>query len=60
MVQAGLPQVKNLLGVRGPDREAVGFMAVEGDKLEMLFVHPDWRGAGVGRRLVEYTAGELG
>jgi putative acetyltransferase len=60
MVQAGLPYVKNLLGVRGPGQEAVGFMAVEGDKLEMLFVHPDWRGAGVGRRLVEYAVGELG
>ena len=60
MVQAGLPQVKNLFGVRGPGREVVGFMAVEGDKLEMLFVHPDWRGAGVGRRLMGYAVSELG
>ena len=60
MVQDGLPYVKNLLGVRGPSQEAVGFMAVEGDKLEMLFVHPDWRGACVGRRLVEYAVGTLG
>lgn len=60
MVQAGLLQVKNLFGVRGPNREAVSFMAVEGDKLEMLFVHPDWRGAGVGRRLVGYAVETLG
>lgn len=60
IVQDGLPQMKNLHGVRGPEREVVGFMAVEGDKLEMLFVHPDWRGAGVGRRLVEYAVGTLG
>ena len=60
MVQAGLPRLKNLLGVRGPDQEVVGFMAVEDDKLEMLFVHPDWRGAGVGRCLVEYAVERLG
>jgi putative acetyltransferase len=60
IVQAGLSQLKNLLGVRGPDQEVVGFMAVEGNKLEMLFVHPDWRRAGVGRRLVGCAVSELG
>src|SRR5690349_5261027 len=31
------------------------FMGVEGDSIEMLFVHADRRGNGAGRRLVEHA-----
>lgn len=39
------------------DREGrvVGFIGVSGQKIEMLFVDPAWRGRGVGRRLLEYA-----
>ena len=32
----------------------VAFMGVEGQKLEMLFVTPEERGKGIGKKLVEY------
>lgn len=32
----------------------VAFMGVEGQRLEMLFLSPDKRGAGLGRQLLEY------
>ena len=39
------------------EREAgcpVAFMGVEGQRLEMLFLSPDERGAGLGRQLLDY------
>ncbi len=32
----------------------IAFMGVEGQRLEMLFLSPDERGAGLGRQLLEY------
>lgn len=36
------------------------FMGIHEDKLEMLFVAPDERGNGLGRRLLEHAVGKLG
>jgi putative acetyltransferase len=33
----------------------IGFAGVAEGKLEMLFVHPDWHGHGVGKRLLEHA-----
>lgn len=38
----------------------VGFLGVEGDMIEMLFVSPELFGAGVGRRLLNYATKTLG
>ena len=35
--------------------EALGFMLLEGARVEALFVHPDHHGRGVGRRLLAYA-----
>ena len=32
----------------------IAFMGVEGQKLEMLFVTPEKRGKGIGKKLIEY------
>ena len=56
----GLMQVEVLAGVRDGEGQVVGFIGVEGAKLEALFVHPGWRGQGIGRRLVTYAVGQLG
>ncbi|HZI18501.1 MAG TPA: acetyltransferase [Pyrinomonadaceae bacterium] len=46
--------------VRGDDGLPVGFLGVSGTKIEMLFVRPDCRGRGVGRRLLEHALRRMG
>lgn len=60
LVQKAVPQVKQLFCTRDEEGHAVGFIGVEKDKVEMLFIHPSWRGQGVGRRLLEYAINVLG
>ncbi len=36
------------------------FLCVEGVKIEMLFVHPDHRGHGLGRRLTDFARTQFG
>lgn len=44
---------------RGDDGEIVGFLGVDGDKVEMLFVAPEHFGRGIGRALMQYAADEF-
>lgn len=32
-----------------------GFMAVEDGKIEMLFLHPDYRGQGIGKKFIHHA-----
>jgi len=43
----------NLRGVRNEPGKIIGFMGAAAGKLEMLFIHPDARGHGIGKRLVD-------
>jgi len=45
--------------VRDNTGQPFAMLAVEGAKIEMLFVHPDYRGMGAGRRLIEFAVREL-
>ncbi len=45
--------------VRDTDNSPVGFIGVANGKVEMLFVHPDYFGKGMGRRLLEYAVNHL-
>lgn len=47
-----LPEADLVVAVDGDDRP-VGFRGVTGNNVDTLFVHPDWRGRGVGRLLLE-------
>jgi putative acetyltransferase len=60
LVREGLPQVTHLLSVRERSGRVAGFIGVEDCKVEMLFVHPAWRGQGIGRRLLSYAVTTLG
>jgi len=55
LVQEELPHVAELACMRDGEGQVVGFIGVEHDKIEMLFVHPSWRGQGIGRRLMTYA-----
>lgn len=40
--------------------EVVGFVALDGCRVEILVVHPDYRARGVGKRLTRYDVDVLG
>lgn len=60
LVQDALPHVMELACVRDEKSQVVGFVGVVEEKIEMLFIHPMWRGKGFGRQLLEYAIKALG
>jgi putative acetyltransferase len=48
-----------LVCIRDESRKPVGFLGVAENKIEMLFIHPDWRGKGVGKQLLFHAIGQL-
>jgi putative acetyltransferase len=60
LVHDALSHVTELACVRDEKGQIVGFVGVVEDKVEMLFIHPQWRGQGIGRRLLEYAIKALG
>ena len=58
MVRGGLPHLQ-LACMRDSEGTVAGFVAVGGDMVEMLFIHPDARGQGVGRRLLRHAMEQL-
>ena len=60
MTLAALPRMDALLGVRGDDGHIAGFIGVAGHHVEMLFIHPAWRGQGGGSRLLRHATTALG
>ncbi|OWA33521.1 acetyltransferase [Saccharibacillus sp. O16] len=62
-VRAGLAQIPVLLVCLSGDEDSsqpLGFIGVEGRKVEMLFVDPDARGRGVGSLLMREAAERTG
>jgi putative acetyltransferase len=59
LVEQELPSMAELACVRDGAGQLVGFVGVEKDKVEMLFVHPEWRGQGIGRHLLEHAVRSL-
>jgi putative acetyltransferase len=62
-VRAALPhwlEKSHLACVRDAAGTAVGFVGTRKGNVDMLFIHPDWRGMGIGRRLLQYAVEELG
>lgn len=60
LVLDSLPNVPHLLCVRERTGQVAGFIGVEGETVEMLFVHPASRGHGIGRRLLSHAVTTLG
>lgn len=58
-VPQALAGVETLV-VAEKDGEPVGFMGVQDGRLEMLFLDPDARGQGLGRRLLTHGIERLG
>lgn len=60
LVRDALPQFRDLVCLRDTGGEVAGFVAVAQGTVEMLFIHPVWRGHGGGRRLLDYAVTQLG
>ena len=43
----------------GDDSSIKGFLGVSQDNIEMLFIHPDFRGEGIGKILLDYAVNQL-
>ena len=50
-----LPVVSLFVIRSGDDKRISGFLGVSDDKIEMLFIHPEHRGKGVGKVLTEFA-----
>lgn len=48
-----------LHAIRNDQQQIIGFSGTAGQKIEMLFIHPDWFGQGVGRSLVRHAIREM-
>jgi putative acetyltransferase len=60
LIPDALAEVTQLFGVRDGAGLVIGFAGVEKDMVEMLFLHPAWRGQGIGTRLLRHAIDELG
>ena len=59
-VPRALREVPRLVVAETDSGRLAGFLGADGPRLEMLFLAPEERGAGLGRRLLEYGMGNLG
>jgi putative acetyltransferase len=48
-----------LRGIRNKDKKIIGFIGVADQNLEMLFIHPDYRGNSLGKILLKYSIDQL-
>lgn len=60
IVRNSLVEIPTLIVAAGDDGLPVAFMGIDGNKIEMLFVSPEVRGKGWGRRLVLHGLREFG
>ena len=60
LIPGALAGVAELACVRDAAGSVVGFVGVEDGKVEMLFIHPDLRGQGIGKRLLRHAVDVLG
>ena len=59
-VPQALRQVPHLVVAWRGDGNPAGFMGIDGQKLEMLFLAPEERGHGLGKELFQYGAEHFG
>ena len=53
-VPTALTEIPHLIIAENDDGHAIAFMGIGDRKLEMLFLAPDYRGQGLGKRLLLY------
>ncbi len=53
-VPQALSEVPHLMIAENENQAPVAFLGVDGQKMEMLFLAPEERGKGIGKRLIQY------
>ncbi len=53
-VPGALKEIAHLIIIEDGNKFPIAFMGIEEQKLEMLFISPEERGKGLGKKLVEY------
>ena len=53
IVRDVIPKMPALTCIRDHEHQVLGFLGASDGKVEMLFIHPDWRGQGIGKQLLE-------
>lgn len=53
-VPQALNEVSHLIIIENKKRNPVGFMGIENENLEMLFIAPEERGKGFGKQLIQH------
>jgi putative acetyltransferase len=59
LVRGALPEVEKLYCAFDAGGRICGFMGLNGDKLEMLFISPEFFGKGLGKQFAQYAVNEL-
>ena len=59
LVREGVPHVEHLICFVDEQQKIQAFMGIHGDKIEMLFVDPEQRGKGVGKKLITYALDDM-
>lgn len=59
-IPTALQEIPHLILATNDEGAPIGFMGVDGDNLEMLFLAPEAWGMGTGRRLVDYAVANYG
>ncbi len=49
---------KNIVWVAEIDKRAVAFMAVEGEFIDQLYIHPNYQRRGIGKALLDFARGQ--
>lgn len=58
-VKAGIPEIPQLYMAENQSGEILAFMGIEYQKIEELFVKPEFFGRGIGKSLVKYAIDNL-
>ena len=53
-VPTALQNIPHLIVAENEDELPVGFMGIENRMIEMLFISPEYRGKGIGRKFIQY------
>ena len=53
-VKKGVKKIEKLVIVKDKSNKIIGFMGIENNKIEMLFISPEYFGIGIGKKLVNY------
>ena len=54
-VQDAIGKVAHLVVSVNEEDKPIAFIGIEGNKIEMLFVHAELRGKGIGKQLINYA-----